>query len=443
MKRLFSIPLFAVLFLLSPALHLQAADLKPEEQLLKKDLSGEVFSLSRCVAIALETSPQVLYSQADIIEKQYSLQSSKKDLYPSLFFNYGYEYSPDAYAPFGTKDYYNYSFSIQQPIYQGGSLTTGVELGKLDLEYSKASMTQTKNDIILSVHEAYYNLLKTRKFEEVAVQSVEERKAHLKDAEAFYKAGLIPKNDMLQSEVELAGAQIDLLRAKNLSIMALARLNTLLRRPVETEIVIEDILKYEPSAISWDLAVEQAQKYRPELKQSEIAIEQADKNITLAQAPYLPALSVSANYLKQGDNPFAQEYPLGPSEVKTAQATLEWRFWAWGQSKDEMAVARYNMKKAQESKTELVDNIILQVRGAFVDLKEAEYNIAVTEKAIEQAEEDFRINQSRYQAQLSTTTNVLDAQTRLTRAKINYYNALYNYRISLMKLAWSTGTLVM
>ena len=111
--------------------------------------------------------------------------------------------------------------------------------------------------------------------------------------------------------------------------------------------------------------------------------------------------------------------------------------------KDKVAAARYSMKKAQESQSELLDNIILEVRGAYVDTLEAEYNIGVTEKAIEQAEENFRINQSRYKAQLSTTTNVLDAQTRLTRAKIEYFNALYNYRISLMRLAWSTGTLVL
>jgi outer membrane protein TolC len=293
------------------------------------------------------------------------------------------------------------------------------------------------------VHEAYYNLLKTRKFEEVAIQSVEERKAHLKDAQAFYKAGLIPKNDMLQSEVQLSGAQIELLRAKNLSTMALAQLNTLLRRPVETQIEVEDVFKYEPSEISWEQSVQQAKKYRPELRQSEIAIEQADKNIILTRAPYLPAVSVSATYLKQGDNFIAQEYPFGPTEIKTVLATLEWRFWAWGQSKDEMAAARYNKKKIQENQSELLDNITLQVRSAYVDTLEAAYNIEVTEKAIEQAEEDFRINQSRYKAQLGTTTNVLDAQTRLTRAKIEYFNALYNYRISLMRLAWSTGTLTL
>ena len=404
-----------------------------------------VFNLTECVEIALDRSPQILGSQADIKEKESSLLSSQKDLYPSLFFQYGYQHAPDAYAPFGIENYYNYSFSVEQPIYRGRALVTGVELGELDLEISKSAMTQTQNDIIITVHEAYYNLLKTRKFEEVAEQSLKERKSHLKDAKAYFKAGLIPKNDMLQSEVQLAGAEIELIRAQNQSIMAASRLNTLLRRPVDSEIQLEDILKFEPSNISWEESVQQAKKYRPELKQSEIGIEQAEKNIILTKAPYLPAVSVSANYLKQGDDLLANDYPLagGSSEVKTVMATLEWRFWAWGQSKNEMAVAKHNVKKAKESQAELLDSIILQVRDAYLAIKEFEFNIGVTEKAIEQAEEDFRINQSRYQAQLSTTTDVLDAQTRLSRARIQYFNALYNYRISLMKLAWATGTLTL
>ncbi|MDX2433051.1 MAG: TolC family protein [Desulfobacterales bacterium] len=439
MKRSIYISLLVVLFFCFYALSQAAAqdDQQPPDE-------NTMFSLSECVAIALNSSPQILYSQANISEKESSLVSSKKDLYPSMFFRYGYRYAPDAATSINpeVENYYNYALSIEQPIYRGRALVTGVELGELELESSKSAMVQTKSEIVLSVHEAYYNLLKARKFEEVAEQSLEERKSHLKDAKAYYKAGLIPKNDMLQSEVQMAGAEIERIRAMNLSAMALARLNTLLRRPVENEIQVEDILKYEPSEISFDLSVQQAKEHRPELKQSEIAIEQADKNITLSRAPYLPAVSVSANYLKQGDNFFAQEYPFS-SEVKTAQATLEWRFWAWGQSKNEIAVAKHNVKKAQEIEVDLLDNIILQVREAYLDIKEFEYNITVTEKAIEQAEEDFRINQSRYQAQLSTSTDVLDAQTRLTRARINYYNALYNYKISLMRLSWATGTLVL
>jgi len=440
MKRLVSIPLLVFLFFFSSSLA-QAASQDNQQS----PNGNNILSLAECVETALGKSPQILYSQADISEKESSLSSSRKDLYPSMFFQYGYRYAPDNNTLFGIEDYYSYSFTVEQPIYRGSSLVTGVKLGELDLELSKVTMTQTKNDIILSVNEAYYNLLKTRKFVEVTEQSLEERKSHLKDSKAYYKAGLIPKNDMLQSEVQLAGAEIELIRSMNLSIMALAQLNTLLRRPVDTEIEVEDILDYEKSDISWEQVVEQAKKYRPEMRQSEISIEQADKNITLSRAPYLPAVSVSANYLKQGDDVLAQEYPLtgGSSEVKTAMATLEWRFWAWGQSKNEVAMAKHNVKKAKESQVELLDNIVLQVREAFLDIKEFEYNIGVTKKAIEQAEEDFRINQSRYQAQLSTTTDVLDAQTRLSRARINYFNALYNYQISLMRLAWATGTLVL
>jgi outer membrane protein len=433
MKRLVSVPFLVVILLCSHVLTQTAS------------ADNNKFTLSECVETALDKSPQVIGSQADINEKESSLLSSQKDLYPSLFFQYGYQYAPDAYAPLGIEDYYNYSFSVEQPVYRGRSLVTGVEIGELNLELSKTALLRTKNDIIIAVHEAYYNLLKTRKFEEVAEQSVNDRKSHLKDARAYFKAGLIPKNDMLQSEVQLAEAEIELIRARNQSIMASATLNTLLRRPVESEIQVEDILKFEPSNVSWEESVKLAKKNRPELKQSEIGIEQAEKNIILKKAPYLPAISVSANYLKQGDDPSASDYPIpgGSSEVKTVMATLEWRFWAWGQRKNELAVAKHNVKKAEESRTELIDAIILQVRNAYLDIKEFEFNIGVTEKAIEQAEEDFRINQSRYQAQLSTSTDVLDAQTRLSRARIQYFNALYNYRISLMKLAWATGTLIL
>lgn len=440
MKYLASIPLLIGLFFILSTSS-QAAE--PLEENPQASTGNNLFHLSECVAIALNSNPQVLYSLADINEKEQSLSSSKKDLLPSMFFQYGYRYSPEAYAPFGTKNYYNYNITLEQPVYRGRSLVTGVELGKLDLELSETTMLQTKSDIVLAVHEAYYNLLKARKFEEVAEQSLEERKSHLKDARAFYKAGLIPKNDMLQSEVLMANAEIELIRAKNISTMALAQLNTLLRRPVDSTIELEDILKYEPSQVSWDIAVQQAKDHRPELRQSDIAVEQADKNITLTRSPYLPSVSISGNYLRQGDDPIADEYPIGPREVKTAQATLEWQLWAWGQSRNEIAAAKHSKKKAIESRAELLDNVVLQVREVYLDIQEFEYNIGVTEKAIEQAEEDFRINQSRYQAQLGTSTDVLDAQTRLSRARINYFNALYNYRISLTRLAWATGTLAL
>jgi len=62
--------------------------------------------------------------------------------------------------------------------------------------------------------------------------------------------------------------------------------------------------------------------------------------------------------------------------------------------------------------------------------QEAERAIITVEKAIEQAKENFRINQERYKQQVATSTDVLDAQTLLSRTMTNYYSALYAFKIA-------------
>ena len=65
------------------------------------------------------------------------------------------------------------------------------------------------------------------------------------------------------------------------------------------------------------------------------------------------------------------------------------------------------------------------------------------EKAIEQEKENFRINEERYKEQMATSTDVLDAQTLLSRTMTNYYNALYEFKISKASLFRAMGQEVM
>ena len=59
--------------------------------------------------------------------------------------------------------------------------------------------------------------------------------------------------------------------------------------------------------------------------------------------------------------------------------------------------------------------------------------------AIEQAEENFRINEERFREQVATSTDVIDAQTLLTKTKSDYYNALSEYNIALGRLERAMG----
>jgi outer membrane protein TolC len=90
-----------------------------------------------------------------------------------------------------------------------------------------------------------------------------------------------------------------------------------------------------------------------------------------------------------------------------------------------------------------LDNIDLEVKEAFLRTKESEKNITTIEKAIEQSKENLRITEERYKEQVSTTTDVLVAQTLFTETMTNYYNALYDFKIAKAILYRAIGQVVL
>jgi outer membrane protein len=85
------------------------------------------------------------------------------------------------------------------------------------------------------------------------------------------------------------------------------------------------------------------------------------------------------------------------------------------------------------------DGIRLQVKRSILDLKQAEDKIPAAKKAIEQAEENLRVSEERYREQVTTSTEVLDAQTLLSQARMNYYNALYDHNLARAGLLRAIG----
>ena len=401
--------------------------------------AAEVLNLADCVRAVLRNNPAVTLAEAGVKASEAALAGAEKDLLPSFSARYDYKRQPD--VTISTENYYSYSVTLSQPLYRGKALVTAVDLAELHKEAADTNMVKTVNDLVFAAHKAYFEVLKSDKQVEVARQAITRLESHCRDAQAFFDAGLIPKNDLLTSEVLLAQGRQDLRQAENGAAMARANLNLLMGNQVRTPVLVADILRHQDRRVAWEDVSKQAAELRPEIKAGKLAAARADKNVILARSSYLPSLSLAATYLKQGDTPGAASYPLGPSEVKQAQATLEWRFFSWGQSDDKEAEARFQAIQARESVARIKDRVSLEVREAFLELEQARANIAVTAKAVEQAEENFRINESRYQAQLNTSTDVLDAQTLLTQARTNNHNALYEFNIALSRLDWATGVL--
>ncbi|HEX2770548.1 MAG TPA: TolC family protein, partial [Geobacteraceae bacterium] len=97
--------------------------------------------------------------------------------------------------------------------------------------------------------------------------------------------------------------------------------------------------------------------------------------------------------------------------------------------------------RTDERLHQLETDLALDYRIALNDAKVAKERIAVTETSIKQGEENLRINRDRYQEQVGTATDVIDAQTLLTQIKNDHYQAIFDYEVALSRVKRARGEL--
>jgi outer membrane protein TolC len=275
---------------------------------------------------------------------------------------------------------------------------------------------------------------------EVAQQTVASIASQKEVAENFYKVGLSPLNDLLQSQVQLANAKQQLTTAQNNLEIARTRLNTVLRRPVNTPVLLVEEVDYATFQESLDDCLAQSQKNRLEIQVADLDIGIAEKQVKLTDKDYVPTVNLLGAYARTGDDWEAHGGEgISDSAGWNVQATATWEFWQWGRTgygrKEKLA----RLAQSKYRKTELTDTINLEVKSAYLRTNEAEQNIITIEKAVEQAKENLRITEEQYKEQVATQTDVLVAQTLLTQTMTNYYNALYDFKIAKAVLMRAIG----
>ncbi|MCE5266140.1 MAG: TolC family protein [Deltaproteobacteria bacterium] len=339
----------------------------------------------------------------------------------------------------GTKENYNWVVEARQPLFAGGGIVANYEANRLGTEIARFDEASTVQDLVQEVKVAYFNILKADRILSAARQSLDRLTAHRETAQSFFDVGVIPKNDLLYAEVELANGRQALVRAENGLEMAKSKFNTLLRREINTPVEIEDILDGDPFGSGLDDCIAAALANRPEIRSYALRWEQAKRLVGLARSEYYPSVGLVGNYAKYGDTPGLGGSPYKDQENWYVMAVANWNFWEWGKTKNRVDAGLSRENQASDVLVNLRDQITLEVKNAYLLLREAEKQVQVSKKAIEQAEENFRINTERYREQVGTSTDVIDAQTLLTRANSDYFNALGDFSISRARLERAMG----
>lgn len=402
------------------------------------------FNLSQTIDAALEANLGLKQSKDDIDAAAAAKRARGTEFLPTLNARYGYirRDQPTSQALgiqngqivevlVNPEDEYNFVTSFSQPIFTGFALYNQYKIADLGLDIAEFNEKLTRQNVILDAKNAYYSILKAQKLMGVADETVKQIAAQKEVAENMYQVGMSPLNDLLQSQVQLANAKQALITAKNNLAVAKSQFNTLLRRPVNSPVSVVDILDYTPWEHDIGYCLAQARELRLEIEVADLDVQIAEKDYQLSQRDYFPTVNLVGTYTKRGtDWDVDGGEGIGDKEFWDIRATATWDFWQWGRTRYGVKEKLSRLSQAKLRKQEILDNIDLEVKQAYLRTREAQINITTVEKAIEQAKENLRITEERYKEQVSTTTDVLVAQTLLTETMTNYYNALYDFKIA-------------
>jgi len=408
----------------------------------------EPLTLEQSIKIALEKNLRLHSAMEGITGSRFRQKQAATNFLPQWTGEYSYSRNDPAVTVgavqvalptqrLASKDLFNFNTVINQPIFAGGSILSNYRLEKYGVEISKGDVETVKRDIVLQVRVGYFNILTAEKLVDVAKQAVKQFEAQLEVSKAFFEVGIIPKNDLLQAEVRLANTRQALVKIENDLALAKSQFNILLRRDINEPLSVVDILEYKPSVLRLDDSLDEALRHRPELKNAALRVEQAKESVKIARSGFLPTISLSGYYGRFSDE--VSLYGDLNSERWTFEGVATFNLFDWGKTAYKVGETKVKVTQAEDSKMQVIDEIILEVKQDYLNMVTAERNILVSQKSIEQAEENLRMNEERYKYQVATATDVLDAVTLLAQARVNYYGALSDFNVAKARLDRAMG----
>ena len=415
---------------------------------------AEVLTLDESIAIATRQSLSVLSAQEGLKAAESQRKEAFTAFLPKVSTSYTYTllnrdphsyfqgFPPlvePGYMIVGTKENYTWAFDIRQPLFAGGAIRENYDLSRLGVDIADFETQARSLDTILQVKTSYFSILKAERVLEVARQSEALLKAHLDNTQGFYDVQMIARNDLLRAEVELANGRKYALHAANAVEMAKSQFNVILRRPINNAVEVQDIMSTMPPVPSLDECLAEAEKNRPEIRAADLKLRQGRGAVRIARSEYYPSLNALGHFQRFGDKADVAGTIYQDKESWYVSAAASWTFWEWGRTRNRVDAGKARANQMEYALADIRDQVRLEVKRSWLELKDAEEQVAVTFKAIAQAEENFRISQERYKEQVGTATEVLDAQTLLTRAKADHANALGDYQIGYARLQRAMG----
>jgi outer membrane protein TolC len=302
------------------------------------------------------------------------------------------------------------------------------------LDAAHAQEQQARFAAAIVTESDYYSVLASVELLRSAEDRVKRAEEGLSVARARVTSGAAVRSDSLQLMLELTRARVDLLRQR--SALTVARLE--LGRRVGAEGPVDaaplDTTQVAALPVALEQAVTLALESGPAWRSARASERAASAAVREASSDYFPSLTVSAAHQR-----FDTRFFPGARNVSSVTLGIQWMLWNGGQREIALAEARTRRNVAQAIRADLERGARADVTESYEAYNTARASAELSSTAVLVAQENYRVQESRYRAGAATILDLLDAQVGLTQAEADLVQARYGTRLALAGLEAMLG----
>jgi outer membrane protein len=321
------------------------------------------------------------------------------------------------------------------PVFAGFKIKYGVESARYLEQATKLDAENEKDDVVQNTVNAYSNLYKAQVTVDLVRENLNAQKQRVADFSNLERNGVMARNDLLKAQLQQSNIELTLLDAEN--NLKLASVNMDLMLGIDDNTILQpDSSSFQKtvdagSVLNWE---QTALHNRKDVEALSLREKAAYSGIKATKGDYYPAVALTGGTI-------ALQVPnvITVTNALNGGIGLQYNLGSIWKTGAKVQVANAKLHQIQANESLIGDQVRVQVNQAFYNYLLATKRIDVYAKAIEQADENYRITKNKFDNSLTTTTELLDADVAKLQAQLNYAVSKADAAVAYKKLQQTAG----
>lgn len=402
-----------------------------------ESVANRPITAAEAVRIALQRHENVTVAESGVAAAQGRIRAARSGLLPTVNTSGGYTRSERVSTGSGGglsgTTGFQASVNLNQLLYDANHTRDLVRQAQAQEISAGENLERVQADLALQVKQAFYTYAQNRQLVLLQESNLQNRQEHVRMAQARLRTGIGLPLDVVRAETAVAQAVLDLTVARTNE--STARVNLALLMGLDPRTPLEIAESEEPAMDVADLnaLVDTALAQRPEVGQANASLEAARFALAAAKTLDAPSVSASVGLSARGNS-------MPPrNDALSVGAQVQWSPFDGGLRRGRQAEASAGVTAAQAQVENAQRLVTAEVSQSYLTLRAAEQRVVAAEAGIANAEESLRLATGRYQAELGSFLDVLDAQAALTAARTQRITALTAVSQARAALARAVG----